>query len=64
MHLFLQTFYKLSQKRLNDFKKNNVSEVYIRELNELVDITNQQEEVYTKIPSNYEIVSISDININ
>ena len=55
---------KLSQKCLNDFKKNNASEVYIRELNELVDITKQQEEVYTKIPSNYEIVSISDININ
>lgn len=55
---------KLSQKCLNDFKKNNASEVYIKELNELVDITNQQEEVYAKIPSNYEIVSISDININ
>ena len=55
---------KLSQKCLNDFKKNNDLEVYIRELNELVDITNQQQEVYAKIPSNYEIVSISDININ
>ena len=55
---------KLSQKCLNDFKKNNASEVYIRELNELVNITNQQQEVYAKIPSNYEIVSISDININ
>ena len=55
---------KLSQKCLNDFKKNNASEVYIRELNELVDITNQQKEVYAKIPSDYEIVSISDININ
>ena len=55
---------KLSQKCLNDFKKNNASEVYIRELNELVDITNQQQEVYARIPNNYEIVSISDININ
>ena len=55
---------KLSQKCLNDFKKNNASEIYIKELNELVDITNQQQEVYAKIPSNYEIVSISDININ
>ena len=55
---------KLSQKCLNDFKKNNASEVYIRELNELVDITKQQEEVYAKIPNDYEIVSISDININ
>ena len=55
---------KLSQKCLNDFKKNNASEVYIKELNELVDITNQQQEVYAKIPSNYEIISISDININ
>ena len=55
---------KLSQKCLNDFKKNNASEVYIKELNELVDITKQQEEVYAKIPSDYEIVSISDININ
>lgn len=55
---------KLSQKCLNDFKKNNASEVYIKELNELVDITNQQEEVYAKIPSDYEIVSISDISIN
>ena len=55
---------ELSQKCLNDFKKNNASEVYIKELNELVDITNQQQEVYTKIPNNYEIVSISDININ
>ena len=55
---------KLSQKFLNDFKKNNASEVYIKELNELVDITNQQQEVYARIPNNYEIVSISDININ
>ena len=55
---------KLSQKCLNDFKKNNASEVYIKELNELVDITNQQQEVYARIPNNYEIVSISDININ
>ena len=55
---------KLSQKCLNDFKKNNASEVYIKELNELVDITKQQEEVYAKIPSDYEIISISDININ
>ena len=55
---------KLSQKCLNDLKKNNASEVYIRELNELVDITNQQQEVYARIPNNYEIVSISDININ
>ena len=55
---------KLSQKCLNDFKENNASEVYIKELNELVDITKQQEEVYTKIPSDYEIVSISDVNIN
>ena len=55
---------KLSQKCLNDFKKNNASEVYIKELNELVNITNQQQEVYAKIPSNYEIVSISDVNIN
>ena len=55
---------KLSQKCLNDFKKNNASEVYIKELNELVDITKQQEEVYAKIPSDYEIVSISDVNIN
>ena len=55
---------KLSQKCLIDFKKNNASEVYIKELNELVDITNQQQEVYARIPNNYEIVSISDININ
>ena len=55
---------KLSQKCLNDFKKNNASEVYIKELNELVNITNQQQEVYTKVPNNYKIVSISDININ
>lgn len=55
---------KLSQKCLNDFKKNNASEVYIKELNELVNITKQQEEVYAKIPSNYEIISISDVNIN
>lgn len=55
---------KLSQKCLNDFKENNASEVYIKELNELVDITNQQQEVYAKIPNNYEIVSISDVNIN
>ena len=55
---------KLSQKCLNDFKENNASEVYIKELNELVDITNQQQEIYAKIPSNYEIISISDVNIN
>ena len=55
---------KLSQKCLNDFKKNNASEVYIKELNELVNITNQQQEIYAKIPNNYEIVSISGVNIN
>ena len=55
---------ELSRKCLNDFKKNNASEVYIKELNELVDITNQQQEIYAKIPSNYEIISISDISIN
>ena len=27
-------------------------------------ITNQQQEIYAKIPSNYEIVLISDISIN
>lgn len=55
---------KLSQKCLNDFKKNNAPEVYIKELNGLVDITNQQHEVYAKIPNDYEILSISDIDIN
>lgn len=55
---------KLSQKCLNDFKKNSAPEVYIKELNGLVDITGQQDEVYAKIQNNYEIVSISDININ
>lgn len=55
---------KLSQKCLNDFKKNNAPEVYIKELSGLVDITNQQQEVYAKIQNNYEIISISDININ
>ena len=55
---------KLSRKCLKKKKKNNASEVYIKELNELVDITKQQEEVYAKIPSDYEIVSISDVNIN
>ena len=55
---------KLSQKCLNDFKQNNASEVYIKELNGLVDITNQQNEVYAKMSKDYEIVSISDININ
>ena len=55
---------KLSQKCLNDFKKNNASEVYIKELNELVDITNQQQEIYAKISKDYEIVSISGVNIN
>ena len=55
---------KLSQKCLNDFKKNNASEVYIKELNELVNITNQQQEVYARISKDYEIVSISGVNIN
>ena len=55
---------KLSQKCLNDFKNNNASEIYIKELNGLVDITNQQQEVYAKIPNDYEILSISDIDIN
>lgn len=55
---------KLSQKCLNDFKKNNAPEVYVKELSGLVDITNQQQEVYAKIQNNYEIISISDININ
>ncbi len=55
---------KLSQKCLNDFKENNASEIYIKELNELVDITNQQQEVYAKMSKNYEILSISDVDIN
>lgn len=55
---------KLSQKCLNDFKKNNASEVYIKELKGLVDITNQQNEVYAKVQNDYEIISISDISIN
>ena len=55
---------KLSQKCLNDFKKNNAPEVYIKELSGLVDITNQQQEVYAKVQNDYEIISISDININ
>ena len=55
---------KLSQQCLNDFKKNNVPEVYVKELSGLVDITNQQQEVYAKIQNNYKIISISDIGIN
>lgn len=55
---------KLSRKCLNDFKKNNAPEAYIKELNGLVDITNQQNEVYAKVQNDYEIISISDININ
>lgn len=55
---------KLSQKCLNDFKKNNAPEVYIKELNGLVEITDQQNEVYAKMSKNYEILSISDVDIN
>lgn len=55
---------KLSQKCLNDFKKNNAPEVYIKELSGLVDITNQQNEVYAKMSKDYEILSISGVDIN
>ena len=46
------------------FTQNNSGESYIRELKEMADIASTQQEVYTQVPKNYEIVSISDININ
>lgn len=55
---------KLAKKYLKVFTQNNSGESYIRELKEMANIASMQQEVYTQVPKNYEIVSISDININ
>lgn len=54
---------KLSKRCLENFNNENINN-YDKELNALIEISGQQNEVYTKTSKNYEILSISDIDIN
>lgn len=55
---------KLCQKYLKIFEKDENNDVYIRELKEMIDISSTQQEIYAKIPNNYEIFTISDMDID
>lgn len=54
---------KLSKRCLEKFNNENISN-YDKELNALIEITNQQNEVYAKMSKDYEILSISGVDIN
>lgn len=54
---------KLSKRCLENFNNENINN-YDKELNALIEISGQQNEVYAKTSKNYEILSISDIDIN
>lgn len=54
---------KLSKRCLEKFNNENISN-YDKELNALIEITDQQNEVYAKMSKDYEILSISGVNIN
>lgn len=54
---------KLSKRCLENFNNENISN-YDKELNALIEITDQQNEVYAKTSKDYEIVSISGVDIN
>lgn len=54
---------KLSKRCLEKFNNENISN-YDKELNALIEITDQQNEVYAKMSKDYEILSISGMDIN
>lgn len=54
---------KLSKRCLENFNNENISD-YDKELNALIEISEQQNEVYAQMSKDYEILSISDIDIN
>lgn len=54
---------KLSKRCLEKFNNENISN-YDKELNALIEITDQQNEVYAKMSKDYEILSISGVDIN
>ena len=55
-------FYVLFGNR--NFKPPQNNDVYIRELKEMIDISSTQQEIYAKIPNNYKIFTISDMDID
>lgn len=54
---------KLSKRCLEKFNNENISN-YDKELNALIEITDQQNEVYAKMSKDYEILSISGVDMN
>ena len=54
---------KLSKRCLENFNNENIDS-YNEELNALIEITDQQNEVFAKMSKDYEILSISDVDIN
>lgn len=54
---------KLSKRCLENFNNENVNN-YDKELNALIEISGQQNEVYAKTSKDYEILSISGVDIN
>lgn len=54
---------RLSKRCLENFNNENISN-YDRELNALIEITEQQNEVFAKMSKDYEILSISGVDIN
>lgn len=54
---------KLSKRCLEKFNNENISN-YDKELNALIEISDQQNEVYAQTSKDYEIVSISGVDIN
>lgn len=54
---------KLSKRCLENFNNENISN-YDKELNALIEISEQQNEVYAQMSKDYEILAISDIDIN
>lgn len=54
---------KLSKRCLENFNNENISN-YDKELNALIEISEQQNEVYAQMSKDYEILSISDIDTN
>lgn len=53
----------LSKRCLENFNNESINN-YDKELNALIEITDQQNEVYAKMSKDYEIVSISGVSIN
>ena len=54
---------KLSKRCLENFNNENINN-YDKELNALIEISGQQNEVYAKTSKDYEILSISGMDIN